>query len=1397
MSEPQLSPVKQALLEIRQLRGRVSELEAAACEPVAIVGMAARFPGAERGLESFWHILENGFDAVEERLAERWDTALFYAPDPDEPGKTNVLRAGLLRNVDLFDAAFFGISPKEAEQLDPQQRLLLELSWEALEHAAIPAEQLRGSATGVFVGISNSDYGRLLFKSPERIDAYASSGCAPSMAAGRLSYVLGLNGPAIAVDTACSSSLVAIHLAVHSLRRRECQMALAAGVNLILTPDVHINFSKARMLSPDGRCKTFDAAADGYVRSEGCGVVALKLLRDAEAGGDRILAVIRGTALNQDGRSSGLTAPNGPAQQAVIRAALENAGLGPHDIGYVEAHGTGTSLGDPIEIGALAAELCAGRDPAQPLLVGSVKTNLGHTEAAAGIAGVIKTVLGLLHAQVPPHLHLKTRNPHTDWDRLALDIPTSLTPWPCINGRRIAGVSSFGFSGTNAHLIIEQAPPERTAAPELERPVHLLTLSAKSEAALDALAANAAGALDAAAPEALADLCYTANTGRSHFRHRIAVSGSSVSEISGRLRTGAFSRGEILHPRKPKIAFLFPGQGAQYPGMGRDLYQTFPVFKEAVDRCARILHGRLDRSLLSILFECDEAVLGDTRYTQPAVFAIEYALSELWRSWGIQPDVVMGHSLGEFAAACVAGVFGLEQALELVAIRGELMQRTEPGAMAAILCGAEDISGAVSIAAINGPRNVVVSGSPSEVSAAAAAFEARGIEVRRLRISRASHSRLMEPILDEFEAAVRRADPSPPRVRLISNVTGSPAGPELQEAAYWRRHLRQPVRFADGVKAILAEGVDVFLEAGPHPVLTGMASQIAGQDGPPMLASMRRDSAACREMLESLQVLYTRGCDIDWQSFDAPYQRRRVDFPTYPFERQRYWLATAAPAAEEVWSKASAAADTQSGQIPAGLDLSRLQRTWDTLNRIAAAHIRNTLREIGAFTDPARQYTYRHLLRRWRETMAAGGGREKPDLDALWNEAEAALSNDPPLLAYVRNCCRLLTGVIKGAVSPLETLFPDGSFELAESLYQRSLPARYVQSIAAAAVEAFVKTAPRDRLLRVLEIGAGTGSTTAALLNVLPPATSSYLFTDLSEAFLERGRERFAAFPFVRYGCFDIEKDAAEQGCAANSFDIVVAANVVHATRNVRAALATACSLLAPGGLLVLIETTTHMPWFDVTTGLIEGWQSFADDDRRDHPLLDPGAWKSILADSGFAACGSYPAQDSPAACVGQHVILAQRRTGVRAEVSAGIAADSPARVAETSLPVTGVIDELRSLNGSERSGRMLDFVREQVAHVMHFDRARVPARRQRLMDAGLDSLMAVQLRNRLATGLGGISLPATVMFDYPTMDDIAAMLLDRLGLAPEAAAPPQAGIAGMSDEEVEKMLLARLESHA
>jgi acyl transferase domain-containing protein len=898
-----LSPERRLLLE-----KLLADREAAAAPPakdtddraIAIVGIGCRFPGAGRGPEAFWRLLVEGREAVTEAPAERLGA-------PGLPIASR--RAGLLDAIETFDAAFFGISPREARTMDPQQRLLLETAWEALEDAGAPPDGLDGAPVGVFAGLSEPDYADRHFRSGDesRIEAHSGTGSMTSIAVGRVSFHFGFRGPSLAVDTACSSSLVAVHLACASLRAGECDLALAGGVNAILSADRSIALSLLRALSPEGRCRTFDARADGFVRGEGCGLVVLKRLAAARAARDRIVAVIRGSAVNQDGRTNGLTAPSGAAQEAVIRRALADAEIAPDRVGYVEAHGTGTPLGDPIEVHAIHEALRRGRAPERPVLVGSVKTNVGHLETAAGIAGLIKAALAVHHGTIPPSLHFETPNPRIDWRSIAVRVAASPTVWRP-DGPRVAGVSSFGFGGTNAHVVLEEAPPGPPAPPRAapDRLAHLLPLSARDEGALRELAARIADAITGAD---LSDAAHAAAVGRGHLAERAAIVAATPDEAVGALR--ALARGEApaavargrAERRPPRVAFLFTGQGSQHAGMARALYEREPRFRAALERCARVLDPLLGRPLLDVLYppEGMRSPIDETRFTQPALFAIEWALAELWRAVGIRPEAVLGHSVGEIAAACVAGVFDVEDALRLVAARGRLMgELPSGGAMVSVRADERRVAAVLApfresaaIAAINAPEEVVISGAEDAIGAVAAALGREGIRVARLAVSHAFHSPLIRPSVGPFEEAAARLRYERPKLVLISNVTGAAAGAEVAQPAYWARHIEAPVRFQDGIRTCAALGIDAFLEIGPRPTLLALGrASLGGEDTgrAVWLPSVRPGHDDFRTLFSSLAALYVRGAPIDWRALDAPWPRRFVSLPTYPFRADRHWI---------------------------------------------------------------------------------------------------------------------------------------------------------------------------------------------------------------------------------------------------------------------------------------------------------------------------------------------------------------------------------------------------------------------------------------------------------------------------------------------------------------------------
>ncbi|MBU6352235.1 MAG: polyketide synthase dehydratase domain-containing protein, partial [Chloroflexi bacterium] len=1563
-----------------------------ATEPIAVIGMACRFPGAETP-EEFWTLLANGEDRVRPVPPARWSVEQSYDPVPGTPGKSYQRDAALLAEVDRFDPAFFGISPREAQRMDPQHRLLLEVSWEALERAGQAPAMLQGSRTGVFTGISASDYLRLMGEL-ERSEAHVTFGNSVIFGVGRLSYVLGLQGPSLVIDTACSASLIGVHLACESLRARSSDLALAGGVHLLLSEQGGITLSQMLALSPDGRSKPFDASANGFGRGEGCGMVVLKRLSDAQADGDPILALIRGSATNHDGPSSGLTVPSATAQAALIRQALTAGKVTAHEVAYVEAHGTGTVLGDPIEVRALDSVF---ERREGPLWVGSVKSNIGHLEEAAGIAGLIKVILSMQHGELPSSLHFRQPNPYIDWEKSAVRVVAEKRVWPV--GRKIAGISSFGLGGSNAHVVVEEAPAALHGQPEpdqpAERPLQLLTLSARDDAALAAYIRSYSDFLATHSDLDLGDLTYTSHVGRSHFSHRVSVVAGSVAELGEKLvaaGTGekGIQRGVVAAQQEtPQIAFLFTGQGAQYSGMGRELYETQPVFRAILDRCDQAFQACYGRSLVDLLYPTPDTETASSQTHdlmnshpcgQAANYALECALAELWRGWGITPDAVLGHSLGDFAAAYVAGVLGLEDGLRLVTRRGQLMERTE-GEMVAVMASARAVAPFVepypdaTIGVVNGPLSVVVSGARVSVAAITQALQGAGFKTRRLAIPVAAHSPMLDPVLDEFEEAVRATPLAAPRLPVVSSMTGMWVTEELTQPSYWRAHLRNTVQFAQGVATLHAAGTDIFLEVGPQATLLGMAGGDSGQwsvasgqeavgnsdqgtGGTAFLPSLRPGQSDWQQLLSSLGELYVRGSTIDWEGFDRGYSRRKVALPTYPFQRQRYWVQsrpsrraaaslrplidqmTPLPALQTVLFETEFSVETLpfladhrvygevvspgAGQIALALHAAQLclgegtalkledvilpqplvlsegqsrsvqalfkaeqaAHTFQLVSLLPASSETAALPEKTAThasgravpwtppTEPSASlaalqrrcsrpmdlpsfYTgleaaqiahgpsFRWLGAAWRSAstapellvrlvqppaveslqgyllhpglldgcfqaavlLSASGGtllpfalesvavqraatagewwchvvQRAPDrydlvlLDAagstvaqitgfqmrvasaaairgraawqewlytvdwqqrpyfgltpeflplpdqqaaawrshalaqvsdaersrdaalhaaleevslvsvlaalckagvqlvpgaLWRSehvasklsllptyrrllerllemlVEAAIlqpvpagwqvlrtpeTTEPaellaalqmehgerPELRLLGRCAAHLHDVLRGAQEPLELIFPGGDATEAAQLYSDTPTARMLNGLVQAVVSSACAHLPAGRGLRILEIGAGTGGTTAGLLPLLPADRVEYIFTDIGPTFLNKAQERFSAFPFVHYQPLNIEQEPVSQGFQPYQADLVVAANVLHATRDLGQTLAHVRQLLQPGGQLVLLEATERRRWLDLTFGLTDGWWRYADE-RQGHPLLSAEGWRQQLSAHGF-----------------------------------------------------------------------------------------------------------------------------------------------------------------------------------
>lgn len=879
-----------------------------AAEPIAIVGVGCKLPGNICRVEDLFAALRDGRLCVTKVPIDRWDADAYYDPDPVTPGKTYVQHGGFVDDIDRFDAAFFGISDGEAARMDPQQRMALQTVWHAIEHAGQSAEELLKTNTGVFLAMMNTNgYAQLkgLFEGLQGITAYDAMGDAMSITAGRISHFLGLEGPCLAVDTACSGSMVAVHLARQSILAGDCDSAIVVGVNAILHPGIHIAFSKVGLMSRAGNCRAFDEAADGYVRGEGCIAVVLRRESAAVARGDRILASIIGTAINQDGRTPALTAPNGLNQEKVIRSALARVGVAPNEVGYVEAHGTGTPVGDPIEMGALANVYGPDRAPSDPLFVGSAKTNFGHLESAGGLLGLVKAALSLHHETVFPSLHFNRLNPNIDLGLAPIEVPTTAIPWRRNGRARVAGVNSFGYSGTNAHALLNEAPVVKAEGPP-SRPSELVVLSAKSAASLQDAAERWADALEREEVNApLCDIAFTAATGRTHMRHRLAVVGRDSADVGAKIRSWRSQRvprglaaGQVRMQRPPKVAFVFTGQGAQYAGMSRQLYENERFFRSTIDRCASTMDPLLGVPLTEVLFgTSSDELLGDTRYVQPALFALEYALATLLRQWGVDPDILIGHSVGEVVAAAVAGALDLESAISFVVARGRLMGALPSGGkMLAVEATPEEarrwvrgMEAHVSLAAVNGPHSVVVSGAGSAIDAVADTARAESRRVKELQVSHAFHSPLMEPMLDELAEIAAALPLLSARIPIISNLTGAPMEGDF-DAGYWRSHVRQPVLFHQGMSEVFAAGCSVVVEVGPHPALIPAMGSSFDLTRVRTVPTLLRDQDDMAHILEAVGALYVSGAPVNFDKvFWAPTYRR-VSLPLYPFRSDRHWL---------------------------------------------------------------------------------------------------------------------------------------------------------------------------------------------------------------------------------------------------------------------------------------------------------------------------------------------------------------------------------------------------------------------------------------------------------------------------------------------------------------------------
>jgi acyl transferase domain-containing protein/thioesterase domain-containing protein/acyl carrier protein len=1381
---------------------------------IAVIGMAGRFPGAP-GLDGFWHNLSNGVESI----ATLTDAELLAAGvSPKLLANPRYVRArGRLDGVADFDASFFGMSPREAATTDPQHRIFLECAWEALEHGGVDPARFPGSI-GVYGGAAEGGY-LLHHLAPNRPLMESLGALSPVIGndkdhlTTRVAYKLDLRGPSITIQTACSTSLVAVQLACQALLGYQCDAALAGGVSVTFPQGTGHLHQPGNILSPDGRCRAFDAAAQGTVAGDGAGVVLLRRLADALADGDPILAVILGAAVNNDGSAKvGYTAPSVDGQAEVIAMAHAVAGVSPESMSYVEAHGTGTALGDPIEIAALTQAFRAGTEARGFCGIGSLKPSIGHLNTAAGIASLIKTVLALQHESLPASLNFETPNPAIDFASSPFVVNAARTPWPRGAAPRRAGVSSFGFGGTNAHVVVEEAPLPPAVEPS--RPLQLLVVSARTPAALEAATANLAEHLDRHSEQDLADVAHTLESGRRAFAHRRVVLAAGSSDAAAALRDPSRASTGEAESAAPKVAFLFPGQGAQHPGMGADLHRSEPVYRAVVDECAAILSPLLGLDIRRILHDRGSdsaAALAGTALAQPALFVTEMALARLWMSFGIRPDAMIGHSLGEYVAACLAGVFSLGDALALVTARGRLMATSAAGAMLSIDLAEEEVrpllGQALSLAALNAPTSVVVSGPEAAIAHLEARLAERGAVSRRLRASHAFHSASMDPLLAAFAAEVSKVRLHAPKIPYLSSVTGAfITAAEATDPGYWARHLRATVRFSPGLRAV-AEG-RTLLEVGPGRALTALA----GRHG---LAAISTLGAAGgrpsdhESLLAAVGQLWISGARVDWSGVRAGEARRRVHLPTYPFERQRHWIelpsfvaAEPAPApdldlaAEAEWLSAAEA------EITASLAIRPIESypgLAPALDALSSRKVVDFLIASGVAVEQGQASSRAALLARTGilpkfarlfdamiDMLAEDGivrvtGDEVRFLESastLPPEAELRrrLDDHPGfqgLVSFLDHCAATYAESLTGKIEAIGVLYPGGSTRVIEESQRATLEYRnervYISLLVAVVTR--IARAAGGRRLRILEVGGGQGLLTWPLVEALAGADVEYHFTDLGKVFVDDARHRAAEMgldELMRFGTFDASRDPVAQGYDLQSFDLVVAYNVLHATRDVVATVRQLATLLVPGGTMAWVEVVKARRWDTLTWGLAEGWWYYDDAVRAESPLLALDRWVDLTREQGFLDVEAYPRTPTGRAGSDHGLILARGRQASFA-TSPG-ASPAPRR-------------EPRAPRGSHGPASLLQPRPElRTPHVAPRDETerRIAAICGELLgvenigvhddffELGADSLITLRITDRIRQELGR-EVPAHAAFRGSTVERMARALDQRADPAPSS----------------------------
>ncbi|WP_082065421.1 type I polyketide synthase [Aliterella atlantica] len=1276
---------------------------------IAVIGMAGRFPGA-KNVDRFWHNLCNGVESIsffsnDELIDAGVDPAVLENP-------YYVKARAVVDDIEMLDAAFFGFTPKEAAITDPQHRLFLECAWEALENAGYDPKNDK-ELTGIYAGSSISSYlihNLLSHPDLRTLDSLSMAiGNEKDYLPTRVSYKLNLQGPSVSVNTACSTSLVAVHLACRGLLSYQCDKALAGGVTIEIPHQTGYFYQEGGITSPDGHCRAFDAKAKGCPSGNGVGIVVLKRLEDAVADGDRIYAVIKGSAINNDGADKvSFTAPSVNGQAEVIAEAQAIAGFEAETFTYIEAHGTGTALGDPIEFRALNKAFSTSKNKRNFCAIGSVKTNVSHLNVASGVTGLIKTVLALQHKQIPPSLHFEAPNPEMDFANSPFYVNTQHCEWETNGTPRRAGVSSFGLGGTNAHVVLEEAP--LLVQGEQGRKSQLLVISAKTESALETATANLVNHLQQHLELNLADVAYTLQVGRHGFNHRRAVVCQDIPDAIIALQSPQILTNTQNTNQSP-IAFMFTGLGTQYINMAGELYQV-PTFREHLDLCFALFQPLLGVDLKQVIYPPNQPAetqekpainlrqmlgrdsqtpddrvtekLNQTYLTQPALFAVEYALAQLWLSWGVRPVAMIGYSIGEYVAATLAGVLSLEDAIALVAARAQMIQKLPGGAMLAVPLTEQQVQPYLhenlSLSAVNGAFQCVLAGTTQAVEELSRDLSERGLACRQLQTSHAFHSFMMEAIADSFTQLVQTINLQPPQIPYLSNVTGTwITAEQATNPSYWTQHMCQPVRFADGLEQLWKQHSPILLEVGAGQALSSLARQcldrIAGDDLV-VLSSLRyayEQQSDIAFILNTLGQLWLEGVKIDWSGFHNHERRYRLALPTYPFERQRYWIEAQKLSAEITTQPKSTSGLWQSlvevGQRQANIGAANFdeqifqeKRAW--CDRLCIAYIHLAVSQLGAFSHPDCKYSleellaecriippYKELLSRWLEILVEQGKLSHEQglfanllpisgdfVNQLLVEVQARWRDTPQqielLQLYGENMVALLTGEKEPLEFHVSTLLKAGEFsvqQLPEDLYYNS--------IMRVCLEKVLKVLPSDVNLRILEIGAGTGTGTAELLPILPLQRTKYTFTDVSSFFLNTAKKKFSDYPFVEYELLDIERSPQEQGYASYSFDIIVAFQVLHVPKNIGETLERLRSLLAPGGLLLIWETTQPRMEFEFIDALLMNpIEDLQGDRNMCNPFLSKEKWEQELTSHGFEQVTAF----SEFAPFTDHIILAQ-----------------------------------------------------------------------------------------------------------------------------------------------------------